>query len=179
MTKEMQQNLIAVVIFIAIVLVVYFKYLITPLNKKYSESFEQLNNVESKIVAMKQRARELPKLQKEMKYLQAEVTDLEKRLPKEKEIQQLLRLVTKIAQTYKINILNFAPEKAVEKSNYIEIPFKISVRGGYHSLAQFFADLGQESRIISARNLNMTADNSTKNDTLNANFSIVAYMFKG
>jgi type IV pilus assembly protein PilO len=179
MTKEMKQNLMAVGIFIVIVLVVYFKYLINPINKKYAEADEQLSKVESKIVAMKQRARELPKLQREMKLLEAEVTELEKRLPKEKGIQQLLRLVTKDAQAYKINILTFTPNEAAEKANYTEIPFRISVRGSYHSLAQFFADLGQESRIISARNLTMTADSTTKNDTVTASFTIVAYMFKG
>lgn len=179
MTKEMKQNLIAIAMFVGVVLFVYFKYLINPINKKYTESYDRLTQVETKIVAMKQRARELPKLQREMKLLEFEVAELEKRLPREKGIQQLLRLVTKHAQSYRITILNFTPVDAVEMSNYTEIPFKISVRGGYHSLAQFFADLGQESRIISARNLNMTVDNTTKHDTVTANFTIVAYMFKG
>ena len=179
MTKQMQQNLIAVVIFIALFIFAYSKYLIGPLSKKYQEGSEQLAQTETKLAAMKQRAKELPKLQKEMKSLEMEVAELEKRLPKEKGIQQLLRIITQDAQNYRINILSFSPNPVGEKSNYYEIPFKLSVKATYHSLGQFLTDLGQESRIISSRNIDMSADTTSKNSTIIANFSIVAYTFKG
>ncbi|MCB4790761.1 MAG: type 4a pilus biogenesis protein PilO [Elusimicrobia bacterium] len=179
MTKQLIQKLVGVGIFIVFFVIVYFKYLAAPLDQKYRESSEQLNNIETKVASMKQKAKELPKLQKEMKLLEEEVAELGKRLPKEKGIQELLRIITKDSQNYHLNVLSFSPNPVAEKSNYFEIPFRVSVKGTYHSLAQFLSDLGQESRIISAKNLEMSADTSSKNNSITASFSIIAYTFKG
>lgn len=181
MTKQMQQNLIAMVIFLGMTIFVYFKYLISPMEIKYKETVDKLKQTNSKLTEMKRRAQELPKLQMEMKLLKEEVAVLEKRLPKEKGIQDLLRTITKTAQEYDLSVSNFAPGRIVTKANYNEIPFTINLKGSFHRLAQFLTDLGQESRILSARKLNLSANSGTKdsNITINANFEIIAYTFKG
>jgi len=69
MTKQMQQNILAVGIFIVLFIFAYYKYMIGPLGKKYQECSDQLAQIDTKLSSMKQRAKELPKLQKEMKSL--------------------------------------------------------------------------------------------------------------
>jgi len=98
---------------------------------------------EARLEEMKATALELPKLQAEMAVLELEVADLEKRLPKEKEIPELLRTITKTAQRYNLKISNFNPSKIVEQPNYSEVPFEMVVQGNYHSLAYFLTDLGR------------------------------------
>jgi Tfp pilus assembly protein PilO len=67
------------------------------------------------------------------------------------------------------------------QSSYNEVPFQITLSGTYHSLAHFLADLGQESRIISEKNINFTPESSGKDysTTINAGFVLIAYTFKG
>lgn len=181
MTKKMQQNLILLFIFAAGLGYVYYKFLITPIKLKYQNALTELTTVESKLSEMKRRAMELPKLQAEMQLLELEVSELEKLLPKDKEIPNLLRIITKHAQHYQLRISNFAPSAAIPQSNYNEIPFQMTLQGTYHSFAAFLAELGQESRILSARNITYTVMQPNKENasTVTVNFTLVAYIFKG
>jgi len=182
MSKKMQQNLIVLAITFVALVFVYFSYLIAPLKHKYAETTEQLKQTESKLSDMKKRALELPKLQSEMALLEQEVEDLGKRLPKEKEVPILLKTMTKTAQKYHLKITSISPQPVASQSNYNEVPFQIILSGSYHSFAHFLAEMGQESRILSEKNIVYTSgysggkDNST---TINATFILVAYTFKG
>lgn len=180
MTKKLQQNLIVLAVFAIFAVFVYFKYLMAPLDMKYKNSLQKLSQTESRLEEMKRRALELPKLQAEMKMLELEVAELEQRLPKNREIPELLRMVTKTAQRYHLRITNFAPSPMAQQSNYNEIPFQITMQGTYHSLAHFLSDLGQESRILHAHNINYSAGINKENDTtINVSFTLIAYTFKG
>ena len=177
----MQQNLIALGMFFVMLCFVYYKYLLSPLQQKYHDANQKLQSTESKLTEMRRRAMELPKLQAEMKLLEEEVTDLEKRLPKDKEIPELLRTVTKTAQRFQLKISNFAPGGVSAQSNYNEVPFQITLQGTYHALAHFLAEVGQESRILAARNITFAAGQQSKNNeaTVSVNFTLIAYTFKG
>lgn len=181
MTKNIQNNLIIIVILIAGLTFGYINYLITPLNAKYKASLAKLQAVESKLADTKRKALELPKLQVGMKNLELEVADLEKLLPKEKEIPGLIRIVTKTAGKYQLKITNINPGAVIDKVNYNEIPFQMTIQGSYHSLAYFLNEIGQESRILSVRNIAYTASPPTKENssTINVNCTLVAYTFKG
>ena len=126
MTKQMQQNLIAIVMFLVMISFAYANYLIKPLNKKTMDTTNKLESIEDRLETMRRRARELPKLEKEMKVLQEEVASLEKLLPREKNIEEILNVISKTAQKYDVVINNITPGKLVPKNNYNEIPFKIT-----------------------------------------------------
>ncbi len=181
MTKKIQQNLIVLAILISGFSFVYFKYLVAPLNDKYNDNLKKLIQVESKLADTKRKALELPKLQADMKNLEQEVADLEKLLPKDKEIPALLRTVTKVAQKYQLKITNITPGTIVSQANYNEIPFQMTIQGTYHAVAYFLCDIGQESRILSVKNVNFTALTPSKDNpnTVNVTCVFLAYTFKG
>ena len=181
MTKNIQNNLIILVVLTAFLAFGYFKYIISPLNAKYSEGLKKLKLVESKLADTKRKALELPKLQADMKNLEMQVADLEKLLPKDKDIPDLLRIVTKTAQKYQLRITNITPGSVTSQANYNEIPFQMTVQGTYHALAYFLSDIGQESRILSVKNVNFASNTQTKENTntVNVNFTLIAYTFKG
>lgn len=181
MTKNIQNNLIILVLLIAGLSFGYFNYLLTPLNAKYKANLSKLQAVESKLADTKRKALELPKLQLGMKYLELEVADLEKLLPKEKELPGLIRIVTKTASKYQLKITNITPGTVIVQPNYNEIPFQMSIQGTYHSLAYFLNEIGQESRILSVKNIMFTGVASSKenSNTINVNCTLVAYTFKG
>lgn len=179
MTKKIQQQLIALSAILALLMFVYFSYIYKPLSQKCSKIYDEVKKMEAKLNDTKKRALELPKLQFEMKVLEQEVADLEKLLPKDKEIPELLRTITKTAQTFQLKISNFQPEAVAQLPNYNEIPFKVTLKGSYHSLAAFLAELGQEQRILNSRNLVLNGLQATKDNpsTIDANFSLLAYTF--
>jgi type IV pilus assembly protein PilO len=181
MTKKMQQKIIVMVLFFGGALYVYHQYLYMPLQQKYKDAFTQLEEKQRKLVEMRRRAVELPRLQAEMKDLEQEVSELEKRLPKDKEIPDLLRTLTRMAQRYQLKVVNISPLAVSAQANYNEVPFQITLQGTYHSLANFLAQIGQESRIFSERNLTLSANQGNKENpaTINATFTLVAYTFKG
>jgi len=181
MTKNIQKNLIILAVLITGFLFVYFNYFIAPLNARYKESLSKLGQVESKLADTKRKALELPKLQADMASLEQEVSDLEKLLPKDKEIPGLLRIVTKTAQKYQLKITNITPGGINSQTNYNEIPFQMTIQGTYHGLAYFLSDIGQESRILSVRNINFVSTPPSKDNpnTININCTFVAYTFKG
>jgi type IV pilus assembly protein PilO len=181
MDKKTQQNLVALLIGFMLASFFYYKFLIVPLNVKYSSALNDLKSAQSRLSDMKHRALELPKLQGEMKLLETEVADLEKRLPKDKEIPGLLRTITKTGQRHKLSIITITPSASTNASNYNEVPFLITAQGTYHNLASFFAEIGQDPRILSIKDVNYSAIAATKENTntVNATFTLVAYTFKG
>ena len=181
MTKNIQKNLIILVVLIAGLGFGYFNYLIAPLNARYKENLSKLDQIESKLADTKKKALELPKLQADMKNLEMEVADLEKMLPKDKDVPSLIRIITKTAQKYQLSVSNITPGALVSQPNYNEIPFQMTMQGTYHSVAYFLDDIGQESRILSVKNINFVSNNPSKDNpsTVNVNCILVAYTFKG
>lgn len=181
MTKKMQQNIMLLVLVTGGLSYAYYTFLWAPMQTKYAVSVETLKATESKVAEMRRRALELPKLQAEMKQLEQQVAELERLLPKDKEIPQLLRVVTKTAQRFQIKITQINPLAVAAQPNYNELPFQMSVQGNYHAFGYFLAELGQGSRIMSARNIVYSQIPSSKdsNATIAASFTLVAYTFKG
>ena len=181
MTKQLQQNLIAILIFTAALCFLYFKYLVAPMDKKLKTTEIKVSDIEKKLDTMKRRANDLPKLEHEMKLLKFEVSALEKTLPKEVNVQEILRIVTNESNANSIKIQSFTPLPVTAQPNYNEIPFTITCTGGFHSLARFLAELGQESRILSAQNVSLVSYTSTTKEsraTVNASFILKAYTYK-
>jgi type IV pilus assembly protein PilO len=181
MTKNIQNNLVILVILAAGLSFVYFKYVLTPLNAKYQKNLENLQSVEAKLADTKRKAMELPKLQLNMKNLENEVADLEQLLPREKEVPGLLRIVTKTAQKYQLKISNITPGAVSSQPNYNEIPFQMTIQGTYHALGYFLNEIGQEARILSVKNINYTGTPPSKenSNTISVNCTLIAYTFKG
>ncbi len=177
----MQQNLVLFIMLAAAFVFVYFKLLMGPIQIKNNDALTKLQQVENRLNEMKRRAVELPKLQAEMKLLQMEVAELEKKLPREKELPGLLRTFTKTAQRYSLRISNFNPMPVVSQANYNEVPFQVTLQGTYHSLAFFLSELGQQPRVLNAKNIVFSINPASKDNpsTVNVSFILVAFTFKG
>lgn len=181
MTKQVIQNIIVILLFIVLIAYAGNRFLLGPQKVKYNEAWTTLDQTQKKLAEMQQRALDLPRLRAERELLNREVAELEKLLPLEKEIPQLLRSMTKTAQQYQLKITQITPQAVVPQANYNELPFLISVQGTYHSLGLFLADMGQGGRLMSSRNLTIAPIDSTKNGpaSISATFVLVAYTFKG
>lgn len=181
MTKQMIQNIIVMILFLVLIAYAGNRYLLGPQKIKYNDAWTKLDQTQKKLAEMQQRALDLPRLRAEKELLDKEVAELEKLLPLEKEIPQLLRSMTRTAQQYQLKITQITPQAVVPQTNYNELPFLITMQGSYHSLGHFLGDMGQGGRLLSSRNLTISPIGATKNGPTNitATFVLVAYTFKG
>ncbi|MCK5533651.1 type 4a pilus biogenesis protein PilO [bacterium] len=161
-------------------LYVFNSRFLKPQGIKLKNLKQEVSQKESKLQIVKQRASQLEQLKLEFDLLKRELSDAEQKLPKRKEISELLRKMTRTGQKYKINFLSISPQPEVVQTYFVEIPIYVNISTYYHSLGSFLAELGQFERIVKIKNLNVMARQATDEDSSNVSvsFRLETYVFK-
>jgi type IV pilus assembly protein PilO len=76
-------------------------------------------------------------------------------LPKELDIQDLLKKIYSEARSAGVELTHFVPKQAVAKDFYDEIPMEIEVAGTFSQLVLFLANVGKLPRIINVLNVEL------------------------
>jgi len=177
-----QQKVMLVILGI-IGLIVFYKRAFAPLGKKAKKYQEEIREKEQRLANIKRKIANLAQLEAEYKELKKEVEIAEKKLPRKKELPELIRSITDIGKKYGIDIDNFRPAgmSTPPGKNYIEYRFTLNLKSSYHRLAAFFTDICQQDRIININNLTLSPKTPTPDDPsdIQANFTLVVYTFKG
>jgi type IV pilus assembly protein PilO len=180
LSKEQRNQVFLLVIALVGFPIVWWNYLMKPTLDSIKEKRRDNQEIEEKVETMKRTAARLGALEKEKDTLLAEVSKAEKKLPKQRNIQEVYRVLMEEAEREKVAIGTFTPEQEKAQEYFVEIPFGVSYSGNFHSVAKFLAAMGQQERIMAARNLSMRAAmNAQKGQTMSGNFTLVAYIFKG
>src|ERR1700755_3325269 len=95
------------------ILYAYSTYFYGPIHKDIVKEQADIADLKQKIVVAKDRAQQLSKMQQEMASLPIDVAQLEKQLPKDRELPALIRVLTHRAESYGIVLGNLTPGKAV------------------------------------------------------------------
>src|SRR4051812_13981562 len=159
----------------------YSTYFYAPLHRDIQKAQTDIQDLQKRLGIAKERAQQLSKMQQEMASLQVDVAQLEKQLPKERELPALIRVLTHRAESYGIVLGTLVPGKAISKGLYDEIPYNVTVTAAFHSLGHFLTAMGKGDRLFAARNLALTPT-SNKTDpgkTVNATFLLVAFKYHG
>jgi len=157
----------------------YWSLVYNPVSKAIAADRKTVDELNGKLALARTRAGQLSKIQAEMANLQVDVAQLEKQLPKTRELPSLLRIFTHRAESFGLTLSNFAPQKTVPKGLYDEIPFNVSLSASFHSLGRFLTAMGKGERLFATRNLALTTT-SSKTDpskTINATFTLVAFKY--
>src|SRR5258708_10573857 len=101
-----------------------------------------------------------------MAALEIDVAELEKLLPKTRELPSLLRVFTHRAEANGLTLTSFRPSRPVAKGLYDEIPYEIAVTSSLHGIGHFLTSMAKGARLFAARNLALTAT-SSKTDPSN------------
>lgn len=180
LSKQQQQQVMLIVMVAAGFGYVYWNYLLKPTNAKIADLSKKVNDVLAQVETMKRTANRLPALQREYESLVSEVGETEKRLPKERNLEEVLRIVTEQAGKHKITVTTFAPGTDKAQNYYVEFPITLTVNGSFHTLGKFMAVLGQQERILASRNVTLGyAPNPKKGQTVTGSFQLMAFTFKG
>jgi len=177
-TKQ-QKVMLAVVALIGFF--VFYKRAFAPLGKKAKQYKEEIRKKQQRLAHIRAKIAMLDELEREYEDLKKEVEIAEKKLPRRKEIPELLRSITDIGRKYGIDIDNFRPAGSSTKGNYTEHYFAMNIKSTYHKIASFFAEIGQQERIMNVKDLILNPKKPTLEDPtdMQANFTLVVYTFKG
>ncbi len=94
-------------------------------------------------------------LKRELELLESQLEVLERLLPKEEEVPDLLEMVERKGIRSGINSVLFEPAGMREDQLYKEMIYHVSVRGGYHKIGDFLAKIGSSPRIVKTSNLKL------------------------
>lgn len=180
MTKQQQQQVILGVMLAVVVPYVYWSYLLKPVKQKIRETEQEVRSIEEQVETMRRTANRLPALEREYENLVVEVGKAEKKLPKQKNVEEIIRVVTEQSMKQRIYVSSFSPDAEKPQNYFVEIPFGINMTASFHTLAKFLASLGQQERILSARNLTLSyAMDPKRGHTVSGSFILMAYIFRG
>ena len=166
-------------VLVGVVFYFYWSLVYAPVGKAIATERQNVQELNQKLAAAKSRASQLSKVQAEMAALQIDVAELEKLLPKTRELPSLIRVFTHRAEAHGLTLMSFKPSRPVPKGLYDEVPYDIAVTSSMHGIGRFLTAMGKGDRLFATRNLALTAT-STKTDpskTVNATFTLVAFKY--
>ncbi|WP_249976888.1 type 4a pilus biogenesis protein PilO [Vreelandella olivaria] len=97
----------------------------------------------------------LPDIRSQLETLEEQMVRMRAMLPTSAEIPSLLDSISDAAVDNRLTIEAIRLRPTVSNAHYIEHPLDIQVRGGYHQLAQFSADISQLARIVTQHDLTL------------------------
>lgn len=122
-------------------------------------------------------AEHLDEYKAEVARLQEDLERAKALLPNDREIDDLLKSVANLGKKVGLQFLLFRPLPESQRDFYAEVPVEISISGGYHEVALFFAKVGQLKRIVNIQNVTMSQP-VEKNGKMNLTVSGQAVTFR-
>lgn len=151
---------------------VYLSYFWIPFSKKIDMLEKNNLKMERDIMSAKAKIAKHPDLQAKLSELKNQKEELKKKIPPDKNISELFRVVKRIADNNSVVIELISPLGTVNETNYFRITYNISVKGSYHNIGKFFGEIATQDRIINIENLTISGG-----EISNANFILVSYQY--
>jgi Tfp pilus assembly protein PilO len=180
MSQEQQKQIVMVILAAGMFGYVYFSKLLKPVQAEILSKEAELSSVNGRIESLRITANQRDQLLKRVEELKVTVAAVEKRLPRDRNVQDIIRIVSELAAKNGVTYSSFSPMGEQSSQLFVEIPFGLSISGSVLSINKFLAALGQQERILSARNLSLgySAD-PKKNQTVTGTFTLVAFVYNG
>lgn len=175
LSKDQQKYLaIGAVAFVALS-VVYWKFFWSPISQKIDDTRTRISDLDTKIRSAKDKAAQLPRLEKELIALNEQAIEAEKRLPKTKSVPEILVTVTKLASKSGVMVTSFSPGAQKSQQYFTELNYPMVASGQFHSIGRFLAGVALEERIFNV--MNLVFNGSSGGVTIT--FTLVSYQYKG
>jgi type IV pilus assembly protein PilO len=167
-------SLILAVVIFALAYFIYF----SPQNAKLQDLRAERIKVENEVKELKQKKKELDKIEAELVVITAQLKGLESIIPQRREQADILRQVQQLAYDARLDVTNFTQQKEVNKEFYAEWPIVVQITGTYHNLGTYFDRLSQYSRLFTIDKFQIKAlTRQTDLSTISANWTAKTYLF--
>lgn len=163
-------------IIITIILVLAFHFWgIKPKNQEIERVESELLLVERDLAKAKMVVGKLERLRAECRWLRSELGEVERMLPKKKEMAILLKEITRLSKITNVGITSFTPKTPVHKPDYSEFSIDLTLQGAYHDICSFLNRIGHIERIINPTTITLRADGGEEGTTVSCNLTVTAY----
>lgn len=177
LSKQQQQYLGAGAVLFVIGAGVYIKFFWLPISDKRAELTEQIEQIEQKISKAEAQASRLTRLQAELASLNQQAIEAEKRLPKDKDVPDILVTLSRLAEKNRVTILGFSPGPQKSQQYFIELQYPMTVKGSYHNIGRFLASIALETRIFNMKDVVYPAADGQ--GEMSVTFTLLTYQYKG
>lgn len=178
LTKDQQKYLIAGVLGLGAFGYSYFTFFWGPISQKIDQVTKDDEEVRAKIDKATKQAARLPRLQEELKQLNEEAIEAERRLPKKKSVAEILVTISELAEKYHVTLLTFTPGGQATKQFFNELSYPVTVRGTFHNVGKFMAAVALEERIFNLSNV-VYSEPSGDLGEMSVSFTLLSYQYKG
>lgn len=177
-SKEQQQLLIGAVLVFGGGGFAYIKYFWLPTSAEIKQTKAEIEEVEGKIKKAKTASAKLKRIEEEIAKLNLQAEAAEKRLPKDQNMPKVFELVVDLMKRYNAQLNTFSAGAPATKQHFIEVPYALTLRVGFHDLGRLLSAFALEERIFTPRQVvYSTPDPAT--GLMNVTFTLVAYQYKG
>jgi Tfp pilus assembly protein PilO len=167
----------SVIVVVVIFALAHFFYF-APQNTKLQALRADRVKVEGEVKDLKQKKKELDKIEQELVVMTAQLKGLEAIIPQRKEQADILRQVQQLAYDARLDVTNFTQQKEVNREFYAEWPIVVQVNGVYHNLGTYFDRLSQYSRLFTIEKFSVKAlSRQTDQSTISASWTAQTYLF--
>jgi len=177
LTKQQQQILVVLVLFVLGGGFAYIKYFWLPISKTKTELQAKLTEAKKQIEEAKQAQAQLRKIEAALVELEKELTLLTQRLPKERDIPGIIDKVSELTRRYGVELSRVTVGAATPQKDkgYIENNYTLSIKATYHNLGRFLASLILEERVFNVKNINFGRPDADGKHSLT--LQLVAYQY--
>lgn len=149
------------------------------------ESLGRISDAEGSLEAqamelgnLNQKAQNRMKFMREVERLRLRLREAEEQLPKQAEVEKLLRDIAYEAQQSGLQMDRFELQAEETEGDFARVPVKMTVRGGYHEIAVFLDRLSKMSRIVNVNDLVMEKPRlENKKIVLSSQYLATTYRF--
>ena len=147
------QKLAILGVTIILLVALYYSFLYVPRSDEIAKLADSVEIARNEKTVKGQKAANLPRLQKDLLQLEAELKKAVAQLPDKKEIADLLSNISAKAVQSGLDVLLFRPRAETFQEFYAEIPVDITFKGNFHNTVGFFDEVGRLSRLINIDNI--------------------------
>lgn len=166
-------NIIGAVVVCGGIVFAYMYYFWVPISKKIEISENEIKKIEAEIAKAKEAKAKFGNLEQQKKALEEQKNNLEKKMPKDKMMQDLMKSIKKIADKYSVKIMSISPSSTVSDTYFLRVSYNFSVIGSYHNIGRFFAELSVFERILNIENVLIS-----QGEDSNVTFTLISYQAK-
>jgi len=173
------QKFVALAVIVVVLIVAYFFLGWEPLQQQIANQQAQ---VEQQRVVLKRNqmlAKDLPKKRLEFAQLEKQLKVALNMLPKKSQIPDLLESVSWAGKDSGLEFSTFKPKGESVKQIYAEVPVDIQVTGSYLQMLTFLKRVGEMSRIVAVKNLNISQAKAGGNLLIKGNVMTYRFVEKG
>lgn len=125
----------------------------TEIQKEVATLQDTQTKLQAKYKEQKAVADNLPTFQKNTQQLQRDLEQALEQLPRDAEIESLLRDIYTLGMKSGVSFRIFQPGSETRQQLYAELPITLEIEGSYHDVAVFFDRVGKLSRIVNISNV--------------------------